>query len=331
MRVAVLGATGYAGTMLLAWLARHPVFKVVAAVSEHAAGQPVESVMAPRPGIPAEFVGLAEFSEMDPPDLAFSAQENGHGLDLLGRLVQAGTRVVDLAAQFRLADRGAYEAFYGPHPAPDLLSGSFSGYADDPDLVYPGDRLLLGNPGCYPTAFALAVLPLVRSGLSLPLAFVDGKSGVSGAGRAPKPHLTMGEMAENVQAYSDPGKHRHTAEMRKASGGEVVFQPHLMPMRQGILLTIFIPGGRFTAGTVRERWEAFYQENPFVTVLPKGEKPRTAAVRDTNLALLGVSEDPGTGTVVLFSAIDNLVKGAAGQAIQHANRWAGLSPATGLI
>ncbi len=330
MRTAVLGATGYAGLTLLQWLARHPEFRVVAAVSEHAADRPLADVLFPHPRLPERFTSPAAFDDLATAEVVFSALGPGRGLDRLRRLAEAGAKIVDLSANFRFARLETFEQYYGPHPDPELHRRSFTGYADDDSLIYP-QKALLGNPGCYPTAFAVAVLPLVRRWGSLGYAIVDGKSGVSGAGRAASVELLMAEMQENVEAYNQPGQHRHTGEMECVSGGTVVFQPHRVPMRQGILLTIYLPQAPAAAAAIRQSWLAAYADNPFVVVAADAGKPRTATVRDTNAVALAVDQDARSGTVVIYSAIDNLVKGAAGQAIQHANRWIGLPCTAGLL
>ncbi|MCY0886240.1 MAG: Asd/ArgC dimerization domain-containing protein, partial [Firmicutes bacterium] len=244
-------------------------------------------------------------------------------------LVAAGSRVIDLGADFRFRDRARYEAYYGPHPAPDLLPLSVNGYADDPGFA-AGEARILGNPGCYPTAFFLAMGPLVRSGVRPGLVLVDGKSGVSGAGRSLRADLMAAEMDANVVAYSTPGGHRHTAEMEGTWGAPVVFQPHLMPMDRGIELTIYWPGAEADPDRVRREWTAFYAGNPFVAVLPEGVMPSTRRVYGTNAAELAVARDGRNGTLVCYVTIDNLGKGAAGQAVQHLNRWMGWPADLGL-
>ena len=331
VRVAVLGATGYAGLTLLRLLSRHPEFQVESAVSEHAAGQDLNGFIPPHPRLPKRLTSPHEFDQKEPPDLVFSALGAGEGLDRMRSLLDAKSRVIDLAATFRFEAISTYERYYGRHPDPALHQRSFSGYADDPDLRYHQDREILGNPGCYPTAFAVAMLPIVKAVGRIDYLLVDGKSGVSGAGRSPKVHLMLGEMAENVEAYNHPGKHRHTGEMETVSGGRVVFQPHLMPMRQGILLTIYWPQPLVSSDAIQTIWQEAYGLNPFVVLHRDDKKPRTQSVRDSNLVELAVAQDQTTGTVVLYSAIDNLVKGAAGQAIQHANRWFGLDATSGLL
>ncbi len=331
MKAAVLGATGYAGLTLLQWLARHPEFQVEAAVSEHAAGRPLTDVLLPHPRLPEGFISPADFDDRPAPDVVFSALGPGRDLDRLRRLAGDHAKIIDLSANFRFAQLETFEQYYGPHPDPGLHQQSFTGYADDNRLVYPAEKSLLGNPGCYPTAFAVAILPLVRHFGSLLYAIVDGKSGVSGAGRSPTVELLMAEMQENVEAYHRPGQHRHTGEMECVSGGTVVFQPHRIPMRQGILLTIYLPQAPASVAMIRQVWQEAYADNPLVVIAQDAAKPRTASVRDTNAVALAVDADARSGTVVIYSAIDNLVKGAAGHAIQHANRWLGLPATAGLL
>ncbi|MBX5467901.1 MAG: N-acetyl-gamma-glutamyl-phosphate reductase [Firmicutes bacterium] len=328
MRVAVVGATGYAGMTLLRWLARHPVMKLAAAVSGHAGGEPLDEYLIPSPGLPDRLVDYETFATMDPPDVVFAALSTGEGMEWFRRWLEAGVRVIDLGASFRFAEADRFAQYYGPHPAPELLAYGFSGYADDPAMTYP-ERGILGNPGCYPTAFALAVLPLVRAWGPIAYLVADGKSGVTGAGRRPRVNLLMGEMAENFEPYSEPGRHRHTPEMEGVSGGVVLFQPHLVPMAQGLSMTIYWPDCPHRPEAVVEVWRAFYRDNPFVFI--SSRKPRTQAVRETNQVWLAAARDDARRTLVLYSAIDNLVKGAAGHAIQHANRWLGLPAATGLL
>lgn len=328
MRVAVVGATGYAGQQLVHWLDRHPHMRCAALVSEHEAGTLTERYFPGLDALPSRFLSLQEL-EGESLDLIFACQSPKQLTGAIGEWTGGGIRVVDLSADFRFADVTRYDAYYGPHPAPELLARAVTGYADDPDMQYR-DALIVGNPGCYPTAFFTAVGPLVRAGLKPAGIMVDGKSGVSGAGRKPQTHLLMAEMAENVEAYSAPGQHRHTAEMEIVAGGPVVFQPHLMPMARGIFMTIYLPAPALGAQEATEIWQAFFKNSPFVTVVTQG-MPRTGRVRGTNRVELSAREDVRTGTLVLYAAIDNLGKGAAGQAIQHANQWWGYPPALGLI
>ncbi|WP_053960805.1 N-acetyl-gamma-glutamyl-phosphate reductase [Sulfobacillus thermosulfidooxidans] len=320
MRAVVVGATGYAGQEVVKILARHPEFEIVALTSSRQQHEPVSLFFPYLFRGPSEFIDPKELSDMEF-DWVFSCQGPKQATPHFFEWIERGARIVDLSADFRFQDINVYERAYGSHPAPELLALSKGGYADDPYMHYDDGMRILGNPGCYPTAFNAAIAPLIAAGQSLPLVIVDGKSGVSGAGRTPREHLMMAEMVENVTPYNDPGKHRHTFEMEAVTGQRVVFQPHLMPMARGMELTIYIPNSSLSANRVVELWQDYYDGNRFITVLSPGQKPETRRVRDTNRVELGVSADERSKTLVLYSALDNLQKGAAGQAVQHVNRW----------
>lgn len=329
MRAAVLGATGYAGQEVVRILMRHPEMTVVALTSEREAGEPTSRIFLSLRNGPGVFIH-AEQLGAESVDVVISCQAPGAAAKFFGGWLNGGATVMDLSADFRFRDASLYASVYGPHPVPDLLTRSQSGYADDPSVSYDPTRPIFGNPGCYPTAFYTAVGPLLSAGLLVPYLIVDGKSGVSGAGRKPQLSTMMGEMAENVAAYNVPGRHRHTLEMEQASRGSVVFQPHLMPMARGMFLTIYWPGACVTAREVQDIWQDDYARSSFVDVLPSGMLPSVQRVRNTNRVEIAAAEDVRTGTLVLYSALDNLVKGAAGQAVQHLNQWFGWPRALGL-
>ncbi len=320
MRAAVVGATGYAGQEVVRILARHPEFEIVALTSTRQQGEDVRTLFPFVTRGPKVYTGIEDVSHKEP-EWVFSCQAPKQAVPYFSQWIEQGARIVDLSADFRFPDAAIYERAYGAHPAPELIALSQQGYADDPAMRYPETMKILGNPGCYPTAFYVAVGPLMAQGLSLPLVIVDGKSGLSGAGRAPREDLMLAEMAENVTPYNEPGKHRHTLEMERVTDSHVVFQPHYMPMARGIELTIYIPNSPLFARDVLVFWQKFYVGNSFVNVLAEGQKPHTRRVRGTNQAELGASTDELTGTLVLYAAVDNLQKGAAGQAVQHVNRW----------
>lgn len=328
MRVVVVGATGYVGQEVVRIAARHPQMTLEAVVSGHEADQPTAPYFGDDARIPPKFMDLETFLDTVPADVVFFCQAPKQAVGAIRRVVDRGMRVVDLSADFRYADLETYRAYYGEHPDPGLLDRAFSGYADDLGMRYP-DRPILGNPGCYPTAFFTAVGPLVAAGYPLPYLIVDGKSGVTGAGRRPQARLLMAEMAENFEPYNEPGRHRHTGEMEAVTGGRVVFQPHLLPMARGLALTIYVTERVGQADDIRQIWREYYRHSPFVRIL-SGDLPRTARVRGTNRVELAVQEDARTGTVVLYAALDNLGKGAAGQAVQHVNQWMGDLPDLGL-
>ena len=329
MRVAVVGATGYAGQEVVKILSRHPEFDIVALTSARQRGEDVRLLFPFLTRGPREFAGIEDVL-MSEPEWVFSCQGPKQAVPYFAQWVTQGARIVDFSADFRFPDPAIYEQAYGPHPAPDLIPVSRAGYADDPDMSYPKTMKILGNPGCYPTAFYAAVGPLVAHGVSHPFLIVDGKSGLSGAGRTPRKDLMMAEMAENVTPYNDPGKHRHTLEMEQLTSARVLFQPHYMPMSRGIELTIYIPHSLLTSQDVMDIWKERYIHNSFVTILTDGQKPHTRRVRGTNRVELGAALDDRSQTLVLYSVLDNLQKGAAGQAVQHVNRWMGWPMELGL-
>lgn len=330
MRVAIVGSTGFTGQETVRLAMRHPQLDVVALVSEHEKGRDTAPYFLSIPGVPKTFVSVEELNLISDVDLIFLCQSAKDGAHWIEGWVNRGIRVVDLSADFRFSDVTRYEQYYGTHPAPKLLPLAFSGFADDPEMIYPESKWILGNPGCYPTAFFTAMGPLARKGFKFSSILVDGKSGVTGAGRRPQTHLLLAEMSENVEAYSRPGIHRHTAEMEMVVDSPVTFQPHYVPIARGIELTIYLPKLGQDVWVIKDIWSSFYEGSSFVTVLSEG-LPRTARVRNTNHVELQADADERTGTVVLTAAIDNLGKGAAGQAIQHVNQWYGWNPSWGLI
>ncbi len=331
--VAVYGATGYVGAELLRLLAAHPVFEVVFAAGREARAHPLDAEL-PHLGDWAARLRLAGADE-DPPDgveLAFLALPHGASAATAARLLARGVRVVDLSADFRHPDADEYARVYGAeHPHPGLLAGAVYGLAEHARAALT-DARLVANPGCYPTASLLPLVPLLAAGLVEPARIViDAKSGASGAGRAAKRALGFAEMNESVRAYGLP-RHRHQAEMETQAGllagtrPRLRFVPHILPMTRGMLATIHAEGDA-------RRWHAAlsgaYDAAPFVRVLPEGEVPATKQVLGSNRCDIGVVPlDDGAG--VLVSVIDNLVKGAAGQAVQNANLMFGLAEATGL-
>lgn len=346
MKVGVVGASGYAGVELLRLLAGHPEFEVaVATAGEHRG----ERVAAHTPSLAISYPGLAysatEPAVLDGLDVVFLALPHGQSQHLVPDLQTRTGTIVDLAADFRLRDAAQYQQWYGEkHRAPGLLGEFVYGL---PELRRDELRgaALIAAPGCYPTAAVLALHPLVEAGaLALPGAgdpeqagvpslVVDAASGVSGAGRAPKESLHFGAVDEDFTAYGLLD-HRHTPEMEQCLGAPVLFTPHLAPMVRGILATCYArpgvrPGsaGLTTEGALDIMHDAYDQE-PFVVVTDGS--PSTKATTGSNCAHVSVRVDPRTGWVVALAAIDNLVKGAAGQAVQCANLALGLSETAGL-
>ena len=337
--MAVLGASGYAGSELLRLCAAHPDFDVVVATGERSAGLPVArhtpSLGAAYPDLVLEDHEPSSIAErVDGVDVLFSALPHGQSQRILPGLVDRVGAVVDLAADFRLREPAAYARWYGEeHGCPELLDRFAYGLPElfRSDLV--GARLVAA-PGCYPTAASLALAPLVRAGLVGPAGVpvvVDAASGVSGAGRGAKDDLHFAEVDEDFRAYGLLG-HRHTAEMEQTLGMPVLFTPHLAPMVRGILVTAYArpvaEEPRLTSAELTEVLRTHYRDEPFVIV--GDDPPSTKSTAGTNVVRLAARADPRTGWLLVLAAIDNLVKGAAGQAIQCANLVTGLPETTGL-
>jgi N-acetyl-gamma-glutamyl-phosphate reductase len=336
--VAIMGGSGYTGVELMRLIVGHPELELIAVTSRQYQGQAVSSVFGALEGA----VDLS-FCAPDPGALAkaaslvFLAVPHQTAMDSAPALLAGGAKIVDLSADFRLRDPDVYEKWYVPHTAPELLSEAVYGLCEHYREHIPPARLV-ANPGCYVTSVLMALIPLLKQGLvSADGIIADSASGVSGAGRKAKEALLHGEVAENFKAYSVAG-HRHTPEMEQelslAAGQEVrlTFTPHLLPMDRGILSTIYVTtDGNVTEDDLCAAWAAAYDAEPFVRVLPQGDLPATKEVRGTNRVQLGLATDPRSGLVKLFAALDNLTKGASGQAVQNANLMLGLEETEGLI
>lgn len=323
-RVAVVGASGYAGTELLRLLAGHPELQVHRAVAATRAGTPVA------PSLAGAYPTL-RYDAVDPQalvdfDVVFLALPNGEAQHLVPALTGSAKVVVDLSADFRLKDPASYPTWYGaPHGAPGLLAEAVYGLPELTREELRGARLVAAA-GCYPTAAAIALAPfrdLISGGV-----IVDAASGVSGAGSAPSERLQFGNVDGGFSAYGLIS-HRHTPEMEQVLGHEVLFTPHLAPMSRGLLATCYArPSSPLTTSDAMGRLHEAYDEEPFVVVTE--EPPSTKATAGSNSAHVTACVDGRTGWLVVLSALDNLVKGAAGQAIQCANLALGLDEAEGL-
>lgn len=330
MKVGVLGASGYAGTELLRLCAAHPVFDVAVAT---AAGHVGEQVAAHTPSLAPAYPSLA-YGETDPAaldglDVVFLALPHGESQRLVPDLASRVGVVVDLAADFRLRDAALYPRWYGAeHAAPDLLASFVYGLPELDRSGLPG-ATLVAAPGCYPTAAVLALAPFVRAGAVEPSGIVvDAASGVSGAGRAPSERLHFGTVDEDFVAYG-LCDHRHTPEIEQALGASVLFTPHLVPMTRGILATCYArPSGVRTTADALALLRDGYAGEPFVLVTDA--PPSTKATAGSNCAHVTARVDERTGWLLALCALDNLVKGAAGQAVQCANLASGLDEPTGL-
>lgn len=334
IKVGIVGGTGYTGVELLRLLSRHPQVSLRAVTSRKEAGMPVADMYSSLRG----FVDLCFSDPADQPlqdcDVVFFATPNGIAMQQAQAMLDAGIRIIDLAADFRIRDRATWEQWYGmAHAAPQLLEEAVYGLPEVNRAQIRNARLI-ANPGCYPTAVQLGFLPLLETGvIDTRHLIADCKSGVSGAGRKAEVHALLAEAGDNFKAYGVPG-HRHLPEIRQGlarmSGQDVglTFTPHLLPMIRGIHATLY---GRLTRNVdLQQLFEQRYADEPFVDVLPAGSHPETRSVRGANVCRLAVHRPQGGDTVVVLAVEDNLVKGAAGQAVQNMNLMFGLPETTGL-
>jgi N-acetyl-gamma-glutamyl-phosphate reductase len=334
IKIGIVGGTGYTGVELLRLLAQHAQAEVVAITSRGDAGTAVADMypsLRGRVGLRFEDPAKANLAACD---VVFFATPNGIAMQQAPALLDAGVRVIDLAADFRIKDVGEWEKWYGmSHACPEWIEKAVYGLPE-----FNRERIrsarLIANPGCYPTAVQLGFMPLVKAGVvDLSSLIADAKSGVSGAGRKAETHILFSEASDNFKAYGVPG-HRHLPEIRQGlsllSGGTVglTFVPHLTPMIRGIHATLY---GRITSeADFQTLFEQAYAGEAFVDVLPARFHPETRSVRSANTCRIAVHRPQGGNMLVVLSVIDNLVKGAAGQAVQNMNLMFGLDETTGL-
>jgi N-acetyl-gamma-glutamyl-phosphate reductase len=336
-RVAVVGATGYAGAELIRILAGHPGVDLRLITSRQYAGVPIDSVY---PAFHKRVDLVCEAYDADrvcrEADVVFTALPHQLPMGIIPDLIRNGKRVIDLSADFRFRDQARYEAFYQPHTAPDLLAKAVYGLSEWYREQVRSARLI-GNPGCYPTSILLPLLPLLKAGLIESRGIIaDSKSGVSGAGRSASIGSLYCEVAESFKAYK-VGNHRHNPEIDEVlslSAGvdiHVTFIPHLLPMSRGMLSTIYatVRSG-IDEQAVRDCLEAAYRDCSFIRILGPKKQPDTRCVRGTNFCDIGCYLDEKQRRLVLTSAIDNLVKGASGQAVQNMNLMLGYAETMGL-
>ena len=338
IKAGIVGGTGYTGVELLRLLAQHPQVELRAITSRKEAGTAVSAMF---PSLRGR-IDLA-FSEptrdaLRGCDVVFFATPNGVAMGEARAMLDAGARVVDLSADFRIQDLAEWERFYKTkHAAPELVREAVYGLCEVNRERIRGARLV-ANPGCYPTAVQLGLLPLLEAGVvDIDHLIADSKSGVSGAGRKTELNLMFSEASDNFMAYNVPG-HRHWPEIRqglaRAAGREVglVFVPHLTPLIRGIHATLY---ARITKeADFQKLFEKRYAGEAFVDVMPAGSHPDTRSVRAANVCRIAVHRPPqrsaGSDTLVVLSVIDNLVKGASGQAVQNMNLMFGLAETVGL-
>ncbi len=336
IKAAILGASGYTGAELIRLLVRHPKVEIIAMTADRKAGLSIGEVFPHLAGL-----GLSDLTSLD--------RLNYNGIDIVFCCLPHGTtqevilkipehvKIIDLSADFRLNDVDTYAEWYGhAHQAPKLQKEAIYGLTEV-SRDYVKAARLVANPGCYPTSAQLPLIPLLKAGqVSSEDIIIDAKSGVSGAGRGPNEGTLFTEVSEAVHAYGI-ANHRHAPEIEQGlsnAAGQTVtvnFTPHLMPMNRGILSSIYVKmENDVTASELRETLLNAYGDEPFVRVVPEGVSPATRHVRGSNHCLIGIFNDRLKGRAIILSVIDNLVKGASGQAIQNMNVMFGLEETTGL-
>ena len=334
IKVGIVGGTGYTGVELLRLLAQHPQAELVAITSRKEAGMPVAELF-------PSLRGKLDLAFSDPSQaglgqcqVVFFATPNAVAMEQAASLLDQGVKVVDLSADFRIKDVLDWERWYNAkHAAPGLVAEAVYGLPELQREAIRGARLI-ANPGCYPTAVQLGFMPLLEAGVVDTQSLIaDAKSGVSGAGRKAEVNILFAEAGDNFHAYGIPG-HRHLPEIRQGLAGMaghavgLTFVPHLTPMIRGIHATLY---ARITKeADFQALFEQRYANEPFVDVLPPGSHPETRSVRAANVCRIAVHRPQGGSTLVICSVIDNLVKGAAGQAIQNMNLMFGLPEQSGL-
>ena len=334
IKVGIVGGTGYTGVELLRLLSRHPSARVVTVTSRNEAGIKVADMFPSLRGVVDVAFSAPDEARLNDCDIVFFATPNGVAMNQVRGLLATGTRVVDLAADYRIRDVAEWEKWYGmTHGSPELLTEAVYGLPEINRHAIRSARLV-ANPGCYPTAVQLGFLPLLETDAVEPDSLIaDCKSGSSGAGRKAEVSALLAEAGDSIKAYAASG-HRHLPEMRQglcqaaASSVGLTFVPHLIPMLRGIHATLY---ARLRANIdVQILFEQRYADELFVDVLPLGSHPETRSVRGANVCRIAVHRPQEDGVVVVLSVIDNLVKGAAGQAIQNMNlmfdleEWEGL-------
>ncbi len=334
--VGILGASGYTGAELVRLLARHPNVEIRAVTADRKAGRPMAEVFPHLGGVALPVLSSIDDTDFSGIEAVFLGLPHGTTQEVVAKL-PAHLKVLDLSADFRLRSLDAYKQWYGhEHRAPEHQKRAVYGLTEHAREAIKKTNLV-ACPGCYPTASMMPLIPLLKAGLiEKHDIIIDAKSGVSGAGRAEKEANLFAEVSEGIHAYGI-ANHRHAPEIEQglsdAAGSDVLvnFTPHLMPMNRGILATIYVRlSGKATADDLHATLARAYAEEYFVRVLPKGVAPATRHVRGSNFCLIGVFPDRLPGRAILVCAIDNLVKGAAGQAVQNFNLVSGLPEITAL-
>lgn len=342
LKVGIIGASGYTGVELARILSIHPEVELTVATSRQYAGKPLAEVfpsLSKRVDLVCENLGPEEL--VDRADFFFAAVPNKTAMDLVPILLKAGKKVVDLSADFRIRDAAVYEEWYQPHSSIECIEEAVYGL---PELYRDQvkNARLTANPGCYPTSIILGLAPLLREGLIDPAhLIIDSKSGTSGAGRSANVGTLFCEVTDGFRAYKVGGQHRHIPEIEQeltVLAGQPVtisFTPHLLPISRGILSTMYAPLSNEISATteteIQELYESTYTDEPFVRVCPAGSFPATQHVRGSNCCDIGVKVDVRTGRIIIVSAIDNVAKGASGQAVQNMNLMNGFDETCALM
>ncbi len=334
IKVGIVGGTGYTGVELLRLLVGHPGVSLRVITSRSEAGRAVADLYPNLRGHTDLLFTQPDVDALSRCDLVFFATPNGIAMTQAGALLDAGVRVIDLAADFRIQDIAVWEQWYGMrHASPGLVAEAVYGLPEVNREAIRSARLV-ANPGCYPTAVTLGYLPLLKTGrVDVEYLVADCKSGVSGAGRGANTAMLMAETGESFKAYAVSG-HRHQPEIRQnlavALGRDVglTFVPHLLPMIRGIHATLYARVSEEV--DPQSVYQDFYRNEPFVDVMPAGSHPETRSVRGANQCRIAIHRPPGGETLVVLSVIDNLVKGAAGQAVQNMNLMFGIDESEGL-
>ena len=340
MKVGIIGGTGYTGVELLRLLARHPSVRVEAITSREQAGRPVGELFPSLEGVHRLLFTDPAEANLPGCDFVFSAAPNGVAMQHAPRLLDAGVRLIDLSADFRIRDIDTWERWYGmSHQCPELVDQAIYGLTEVCRSQL-GSARLVANPGCYPTCIQLGFLPLLERGLVEPDSLIaDAKSGVSGAGRKADLGTAFSEISDSFRAYAASG-HRHLPEIMQgldavsAEPVELVFTPHLLPIVRGIHATLYARlnarAQEMTVETIQRVYTDRYDLEPFVRVLASGAHPDTRSVRGSNYCRMALHRPPGGRFITILCVEDNLVKGAAGQAIQNMNVMAGFNETEGL-
>lgn len=338
IKVGIYGASGYTGQELVRLLIRHPEAKITAITSRRYKGVPIADVY-------PVFNSLTDLSFIDASprevagkaDLIFLALPHGVSMSVAQAFLESGKKIVDLSADFRIKDAKTYEQWYGSHTAQSVLADAVYGI---PELFRDEIRKssIVANPGCYPTSIVLGLAPVLKNKyIDLKTVIVDSKSGVSGAGREPQTGSLFCEVSDGFKAYKVGGQHRHTPEieqgLRRIAGEDITitFTPHLLPTNRGILSTIYTSlTKKCTATDLEKLYREFYSNEKFVRICKAGSFPNISSVRGSNCCDIGIAVDKRTNRLIVVSVIDNLIKGASGQAVQNMNLMCGIREDAGL-